>query len=298
MDYLAQAAKKSVQQLVMHRSSSDPLINTNHLFKEGLALANQLDRTEPPMSTTQLQSSSPPVEPQASENVSDCNEDVTTLQARPPLKTPLPATAATTTYVQQESDQSWTQVWLQRGLIKLKQQNFDGALDNFRRVLQKDAQSVEALNGLGVTQYHLKNFQDALKVLRDAIVLCPTQSTLYCNFGAVLYGSQDFLGAVAAFQKAARLDPKDVLAYYGMGLSLVQQQDYRKAIAAFQRAVILNDQYADSYYGLGYVHFRLGDLPAAIAAIGKAKQRNPKYAKRYEAFLKHCLDQDSTPQKA
>jgi hypothetical protein len=54
----------------------------------------------------------------------------------------------------------------------------------------------------------------------------------------------------------------------------------------------LKDHHAQSYYGLGYAQFKKGDLPAAIAAISKAKQRNPEYAKRYETFLKHCLEQD------
>jgi tetratricopeptide (TPR) repeat protein len=281
MESPVQDTKKSDQNLAMERSIPNALVSANHLFKQGLALANQLDGIEPPDVST--------FPPQASEDFLEEVEDLTAIQSLPD-KTP--ELNPHQTYVQLESDQSWTQVWLQRGFIKLKQQNFRGASDNFQRVLQKDARSVEALNGLAVSQYHLENFQGAIASLRDAIMLRPTRSTLYCNLGTVLYGSQDFLGAVAAFQKGARLDPKDVLAYYGMGISLIQQQDYRKAIAAFRRAIILNDQYADGYYGLGYVHFRLGDLPAAIAAIGKAKQRNPKYAQRYESFLKHCLAQD------
>ncbi len=301
MKYPVQVTKKPLRHLVMHSSDPNDLAETNHLFKEGLALANQLDSLDDSDAAIGHDQPLPNLahsQQPSSQDDGECLEDLTCVQSTPRVKTPqFPTTSPTATFVQPDSDQSWTQVWLQRGLIKLTQGNLEGALDNFRRVLQKDEGSVEALNALAVVQYRLKNFQDAVASLHAAIRLRPTQSNLYGNLGAVLYGGRDFLGAVASFQKAARLDPKDGFAYYGMGLSLIQQRDYHKAIAAFQRAVIINDQDAHSYYGLGYVHFQLGDLPAAIAAIGKAKQRNPQYAKRYEAFLKHCLSKDDDPQK-
>jgi tetratricopeptide (TPR) repeat protein len=290
MQYSSQDAKMSSQPLVIHRPESYALGNTGHLFKEGLALANHLDLMRPAdASATPLPSPNGMgglFDP-ASEDLSECLEDITALQSIPDVKTP-----PSGTFVQSDSDQSWTQVWLQRGFMKLTQKNFEGAVDNFKRVLKKEAHSVEALNALSVAQYQLAQYSEATESLRQAIVLRPNVSSLYCNLGAVLYAYPDFVSAVAAFQKAARLDPKDVIAYYGMGLSLIHQQNYPRAIAAFHRAVNLNDQHADSYYGLGYAHFQKGDLPAAIAAIGKAKQRNPDYAKRYETFLKHCLDQE------
>jgi tetratricopeptide (TPR) repeat protein len=290
MQYSSQDVKISSQPLVMHRPEPNALGNTGHLFKEGLALANHLDLMRPvDVSATPLPSPNGMSElfNQGPEDLAEYLEDITALQSIPDVKTP-----PSGTFVQSDSDQSWTQVWLQRGFMKLTQKNFEGAVDNFRRVLKKETHSIEALNGMGVAQYELAQYSEAAESLRKAIVLRPNESSLYCNLGAVLYAYPDFVSAVAAFQKAARLDPKDVIAYYGMGLSLIHQQDYPRAIAAFHRAVTLNDQHADSYYGLGYAHFQKGDLPAAIAAIGKAKQRNPEYAQRYETFLQHCLDQE------
>jgi tetratricopeptide (TPR) repeat protein len=290
MQYSPQDAKMSSQPLVMHKPNSNEL-GTGHLFKEGLALANHLDRIRPAeVSATPLHAPdfADKLLPRASDCFAESMEDITAIQSIATLS-PLSAKG---TVVQTDANRSWIQVWLERGFIKLKQKNFEGAVDNFRRVLKKETDSIEALNALSVAQYYLARYSEAAESLREAIALRPNQPTLYCNLGAVLYADSDFESAVAAFGKAARLDPKDVIAYYGMGISLIQQQDYSRAIAAFQRAVNLNDRYANSYYGLGYAHFQQGDLPAAIAAIGKAKQRNPDYAKRYEMFLKHCLEQD------
>jgi tetratricopeptide (TPR) repeat protein len=295
MQYSPQDAKMSSQPLVMHKPNSNEL-GTSHLFKEGLALADRLELVRPvQVSSTLLHSPDRADEllPYTSDCLAESMEDITAIQSMATLS-PLSAKG---TVVQTDADRSWTQVWLERGFIKLKQKNFEGAVGNFKRVLKKEADSIEALNALSVAQYHLARYPEAAGSLREAILLRPNQSTLYCNLGAVLYAYSDFESSVAAFGKAARLDPKDVIAYYGMGLALIQQQDYARAIAAFQRAVNLNDRYANSYYGLGYAHFQQGDLPAAIAAIGKAKQRNPDYAKRYETFLKHCLEQDRKPRQ-
>jgi tetratricopeptide (TPR) repeat protein len=296
MQYSSQDAKMSSQPLVIHKPNPNEL-GTGHLFKEGLALADRLDRMRPAqVSATPLHSPDYADEllPRASDYLAESMEDITAIQSIATLQAPVSDKG---TVVQTDADRSWTQVWLERGFIKLKQKNFEGAVDNFKRVLKKEANSIEALNALSVAQYHLAQYAEAAESLREAILLRPNQSTLYCNLGSVLYAYSDFESAVAAFGKAARLDPKDVIAYYGMGLSLIQQQDYARAIAAFQRAVNLNDRYANSYYGLGYAHFQQGDLPAAIAAIGKAKQRNPEYAQRYEIFLKYCLKQDKKPRQ-
>jgi tetratricopeptide (TPR) repeat protein len=293
MQYSPQNAKMSSQPLVMHKLEPNALGDAGHLFKQGLALANHLDTMRPSdVSATSLQSSAYNGElfHQASEDFAECLDDITAIQSIPASQTPLSAKG---TFVQTDADESWAQVWLQRGFIKLHQKNFKGAADNFNRVLQQEAQSVEALNALSVAQYHLGTYPEAAESLRKAILLRPTQSALYCNLGAVLYAYKDFASAGAAFGKAARLAPKNVVAYYGMGLSFIHQQDYPRAIATFHRAISINDQHANSYYALGYAHCHQGDLPAAIAAIGKAKQRNPEYAKRYEAFLKHCLAQDN-----
>lgn len=202
------------------------------------------------------------------------------------------STAAASLSEAAESNRAWATVWHQRGLVKLKQSNFQGACDNFERALQKRPDWVSALNGLGVAQYRLSNFARAVQIFRQAIELQPNEASLYCNLGAALYVLGDFLNAVTTFQKAARLAPREIHAYYGLGISLTQVQQHNQAIAAFRRAVMLDDQHAASYYGMGYVSYLIGELPAAIAALGKAKQRNPQYARRYEKFLKHCLEQD------
>ncbi len=285
----------TAQDLTVYRSDSSHLVNVDELLQQGLALADELDRlmaSESADCSASLSTFSP-LNSEMDAPFSLLQEEDTVIQKGPDSEAIQQSSSRSSRAKNGESDSAWAKVWLQRGISKLKQGNFQGARDNFERTLEKSPRSVSALTGLGIAQYRLVNFMDAVHAFRQAIDLEPSMAGHYSNLGAVLYQLGDFLNAVAMFQKAARLAPREVHAYYGLGVSLIQEQQYSQAIAAFRRGVALDDQHAESYYGMGYVSYLLGELPAAIAALGKAKQRNPQYARRYEAFLKHCLAQDS-----
>ena len=284
----------TAQNLMVYRTDSNHLANTDELLQQGLALADELDRLVESGSADRASLSTlSPLNLEMDAPFSLFQEDNTVLQLESkssPSAEAFSPRASKARIV--ESGGDWAKVWLQRGLSKLKQGNFQGARDNFERALEKSPRSVSALNGLGIAQYRLANFIDAVHAFRQAVDLEPLTAGHYSNLGAALYQMGDFLNAVTIFQKSARLAPREIHAYYGLGVSLMQEQQYSQAIAAFRRGVALDDQHAACYYGMGYVNYLLGELPAAIAALGKAKQRNPQYARRYEAFLKHCLEQD------
>lgn len=285
----------TAQDLMVYRAEPSHLANTDELLQQGLALADELDRLMESESAGRASLSTfSPSNSEMDAPFSLFQEEDTVLQpeSKPKAVRVSSLRSAKANAKTIEPGSAWAKVWLQRGLSKLKQGNFQGARDNFERALEKSPRSVSALNGLGIAQYRLANFVDAIHAFRQAIDLAPDAAGNYSNLGAALYRMGDFLNAVAMFQKAARLAPREVHAYYGLGVSLMQMQQYSQAIAAFRRGVALDDQHAACYYGMGYVNYLLGELPAAIAALGKAKQRNPQYARRYEAFLKHCLEQD------
>jgi tetratricopeptide (TPR) repeat protein len=284
----------TAQDLMVYRADPSHLINTDELLQQGLALADELDRLmESESADRSSLSTLSPLNLEMDAPFSLFQEDNTVLQPESkPRAIQVSSLRSSKARTVESGSAAWARVWLQRGLSKLKQGNYQGARDNFERALEKSSRSVSALNGLGIAQYRLANFIDAIHAFRQAIDLEPLAAGHYSNLGAALYQMGDFSNAVAMFQKAARLAPREVHAYYGLGVSLMQRQQYSQAIAAFRRGVALDDQHAACYYGMGYVSYRLGELPAAIAALGKAKQRNPQYARRYEAFLKHCLEQD------
>jgi tetratricopeptide (TPR) repeat protein len=288
MEYRAKQPPETAKDLSIHKTDLTHPADTEDLLQQSLALADHLESLMDSSVNFSLNADSVSI----SDDLASLDpfQDPTVFQSAAAMKSSQSLSSlAKDLSKQTDPDLSWTQVWLQRGVSKLQQGNFQGAQDNFKRVLQKTPHCVEALNGLGVAQYGLTDLPGAVSSFRQGIQVGVSQPILYCNLGAVLYKMGDFLNAIAAFQKAARLSPKEVIAYYGLGVSLIQHQEYGKAMAAFQRAIALDAKDAKSYYGLAYVHYRLGELPAAIAALGKAKQRNPGYAQQYEIFLQHCL---------
>lgn len=290
MEHRFKQTPKVAKDLSLYQADRNHLADTEDLLQQSLALADRLESLMDSSVNLPFNTDANSVSVKDDLASLDSLQDPTVFQSAVAMKASASQLALDSELSKQtHPDLSWTQVWLQRGVIKLQQGNFQGAQENFKRVLQKTPNCVEALNGLGVAQYGLTDFPGAAHSFCQGIQIGASQPILYCNLGAVHYKMGDFLNAIAAFQKAVRLSPKEVTVYYGLGVSLIQHQEYGKAIAAFQRAIALDAKDAKNYYGLAYVHYRLGDLPAAIAALGKAKQRNPEYAQPYELFLQHCL---------
>jgi Flp pilus assembly protein TadD len=189
----------------------------------------------------------------------------------------------------QTDAKAWAQVWLLRGISKLRVGNLDGAKDNFAHALEKFPDFLEAWVGSAIVKYHMGDFSGAAHAFRQATQHKPQHSIYHRSLGTALYRAGQMGEAVTAFQEAVRMNPEDKNAYYCLGVAATHIQDYEQAIVAFQQSIALSQHHAESYYGLGYVHFLLEDYPAAIAAVGTAKQHNAKYRPIYEHFLKHCL---------
>jgi tetratricopeptide (TPR) repeat protein len=275
----------------LHRDSKNPLSPVTvepgpmslpahqQLFRQGLMLADQL---VPSDEQDSLSESTIDID-------FDESEDITVLQtlvdssleasSQHPHPHPTPP---------QSDAQSWAQVWVLRGISKLRVGNLDGARENFTHALTKYPDFLEAWVGAGIAQYRLGDFPNAAHAFREA-TLRHQGSIYYCNLGTALYRAGRMGDAVAAYQDAVRVNPEDNTAYYCLGVAATRAQDYEQAIAAFQKAISLSHHHAESYYGLGYVHFLMQDYPAAIAAVGAAKQHSEKYRPIYEHFLKHCL---------
>jgi tetratricopeptide (TPR) repeat protein len=265
-------------------SGSISLPDHSQLFQQGLILADQLDAlSEISVDNSEIwEDQAPPADALSPMEW----EDITVLQSES-LSGSLSAFVISGQQPQTDA-QSWAQVWVSRGLSKLKAGNLQGALENFIYALEKHPNLLEAMVGQGIVNYHLGNFREAAQAFQEAIKQQIHQSELYCYLGTALYRLGNVTEALIAYEKAVHLNPQNDNAYYGLGIASAYVQNYERAIDAFQLAIAIA-HHADSYYGLGYVHFLLQDFPAAIAAIGKAKQRDGKYRPIYEKFLKHCL---------
>jgi Ca-activated chloride channel family protein len=105
------------------------------------------------------------------------------------------------------------------------------------------ARSAEALE-----QYREGNFEEALRIYRDALVQRPGSPSLHLNVGDALYELGDYAAAVDEFERAAGAPDEGLAAqgYYNLGNSHFQQQDFSAAAEAYREALQRTPQDQDT----------------------------------------------------
>ena len=103
--------------------------------------------------------------------------------------------------------------------------------------------SAEALE-----QYRRGDFEEALRIYRDALVQRPGSASLHLNVGDALYELGDYAAAADEFERAAGAQDERLAAqgYYNLGNSHYQQQDFSAAAEAYREALQRTPQDRDT----------------------------------------------------
>jgi Ca-activated chloride channel homolog len=103
--------------------------------------------------------------------------------------------------------------------------------------------SAEALE-----QYRQGDFEEALRIYRDALVQRPGSPSLHLNVGDALYELGDYAAAADEFERAAGAPDEGLAAqgYYNLGNSHYQQQDFSAAAEAYREALQRTPQDQDA----------------------------------------------------
>ncbi len=91
------------------------------------------------------------------------------------------------------------------------------ALALWEQALEADPSRLEALDGRGRTLADLHRYDEAIEVLRPAILAHPHEARLWNTLGVVLNQQGDSLAALTFFDEAVRLEPRFAAALYNRG---------------------------------------------------------------------------------
>lgn len=182
-------------------------------------------------------------------------------------------------------------------------------------------EEIEAQIKLGMTLYESQNYQEALRILNDALTLAPDSFLAHNVRGSVYVETGEYQKAVEDFSKAIDLEPLFPHAYYNrgrvyrfteqyeeaitdltksielsqdefgyrangnIGLIYHQMGEYNKALEAFEKSISYNeDERADVYYFRGETYSAMGNYEAAIADYQAAIERFSNYGQAYQGL--------------
>lgn len=133
----------------------------------------------------------------------------------------------------------------------------------------------------GVAQYKEGNFEAALAIFHELIILEPTNPTFYLYRGRILTRLGKGKEALTDFDVLIQLDPfnTDYMSDRGVVLHLLGRNE--EALAELDRAANLDPANPYRYSSRAYLKDRIGDLQGAITDYEKAIELDPDDAVAY-----------------
>lgn len=146
----------------------------------------------------------------------------------------------------------------------------DEAEDNYRQILEKDPNDIQANYGVALV-YQRKNNQE-LVVEHLELVLAKNPDHQFAPF--LLGKAQQELGrleqASANFEKALLIDPANAQVSFHLGRVLIELGDVDRAISCLNKGVAIQPNSSEAYYCLGVAYLYSGDTDKSIDSYKRA----------------------------
>jgi protein O-GlcNAc transferase len=164
--------------------------------------------------------------------------------------------------------------------------DFNIAVGLFELVLERQPLSVDALVGLGLSLWRLKQGDEGEKFLRKALAINPHDSNALRGFGLMLYSSFRYEEAREALNSCVMLEPQQPQAWLILGLIEQRAGDLVAAEASFKKALQLQPGYPEAMNNLGTVYLEQRRYGEARALFLEAIKEKPSLIDAYRSLAK------------
>jgi tetratricopeptide (TPR) repeat protein len=151
----------------------------------------------------------------------------------------------------------------------------------FRRALQDDPASAEALYGLGSVYLQLQKSKEARESFEGVLQLHAsypgTIPNAWNNLGILSAREGDAPAAVEFFQRALKIDPVHLIALLNLGNAYRQRKEWAEAKKALERAFEVAPDDPEVNYNLGMVCAQLDESDRAYEYLKRAVSLRPVY---------------------
>jgi tetratricopeptide (TPR) repeat protein len=164
------------------------------------------------------------------------------------------------------------------------EQDIEGALASFRRVLELAPRHVLARYNLALVLKRADRLNDAVAELKRAIEIEPRADAHYL-LGVIAWQQGDLDRAVDALRAAVAIDPSSADAHYTLGAVLKAKRDWSGATTALRRTIALRPDQPPAHYMLAQVFQQSGNLEGARAELAQEERLREREGREREALV-------------
>ena len=180
---------------------------------------------------------------------------------------------------------------LNLAIFAKERKDFEFAMKSVRNALKEDSTNADAYDVLAQIYYDLGRFKLALLVADAGLSeLNPEHPGLWTTQGLIQLKMDDVIKAVRSFQKAVDLDPKNFAARLNLGLITFGYRDYEKSYQLLSEAVKLRPNHIEAILSHAVAARTLKRFAEARAGYEKVLSLSPKHPGA--TFNLAVLDQD------
>ncbi len=161
------------------------------------------------------------------------------------------------------------------GVSALQSQNYRGAIELFKRVVELKPDHKSAWNDLGNAYLAQRRTDLAIQSFEKQIAINAFDEFAYNNLGRAWWEKRDYAKAAEAFNKQIEVNPLDKFAHRNLGMMYVEEHKDREAVAELEKAVALNSQDVSAMVSLGQAQLNLGEDRKALASFDRAVKIAP-----------------------
>jgi tetratricopeptide (TPR) repeat protein len=177
--------------------------------------------------------------------------------------------------------------YLKQGLARQEANQFQAAIELYKKAIELDPRLVPAHFNLGVAHLQLKQLAQAMSAFKRLTEIDPDFAEAYASLGMIYLSEQNYQKAANEFEQALRLKPdfeqlRPILA--GVYEKLGRKAD---ADAVLKRSAEPED--ARQFYVRGFDLLRLGQLELALKPLQRAVELDPDFADAYRALAQTYL---------
>ena len=152
---------------------------------------------------------------------------------------------------------------LESAMTLFKKRDYEGAMEEFKKLLDKDNKNPHLYNNIGLCYSHLGQTTMAEEYFKKALFIDDKMVETYINLADIYYKENRLWDAIDLLQGAIVSD-NAALRHY-LARIYIEDKRYDDAIDALDSVLELAPKNYDANWDLGMVYFELGDYDSAIA---------------------------------
>lgn len=166
------------------------------------------------------------------------------------------------------------EIWYNLGVVNYKLQLYPDAVKAYTQVVKLDATDHKAWNNLGTAHFMNDEPEKATSAYQKAIQIKPDKDEAWYNLGYLLFTRQKFAEAAQVFENVIKINDKRADAWYNLGAAYMMSGIQTKAIEVFSHTLSFGET-EDIWYNLGMCYINLKQYEEALNAYQQAHRLNP-----------------------